>query len=243
MAKSFQNQRCGKACCRVGQIAGRIRRRTSGYRNTGPAKQSLRRRLVQKCACRGLRQGGMRSPAGGRGRCCGAGNRLQAMFEPAERHDAGVCEPVRPAFRDAFGKGAEHGRLCAGLPSCRLHRGHGRMPGLVAAAVVAREINGKDGNIDPVAHHRGESVGHLRLVAPDEGVIVQRVGQRHKRAQRLAETAEIVIRDRRPFQRQVAGQIGGQPCFAAGTAHGGDAPARKPAVEMHDFQRLHQIFG
>ena len=165
------------------------------------------------------------------------------MFESTERHDAGLCQPVRPAFRNPFGKGAEHGGFCACLPACRLHRGHSRMPGLVAAAVVAGKIDGKNGDIHPVAHHRGEGLGHLRLVAPDEGVIIQRIGQRHQGAQRPAKPAEIVIRDRWPVQRQVASEIGCQPGFAAGTAHGGDAPSSQPAMEMQDFQRLHKVFG
>ena len=75
MAKTFQHQRCGEACCCVGQIASRIRRYTAGHGDTGLAKQSLRCRLIQYPACCGRRQGGIGAPVAGWGRDTGVGDR------------------------------------------------------------------------------------------------------------------------------------------------------------------------
>ena len=116
------------------------------------------------------------------------------------------------------------------------------MPGGIAAAIGARKINHQNRQIDPVAHHRGEGVGHLCLIPPDEGVIVERVCQRHERTEPVGKPRAVAVRNGRPVKLPLAGKIGGQPGFAARTAHGCQALSGQPSKQVKDLQNLHHLF-
>ena len=164
------------------------------------------------------------------------------MLESAERQNSLIKKRDGPVFGQAFGKAAKHRHSRAADLAGAFHRRHRRMPGGIAASVAARKIDDKHRQIDPIAHHCSEGICHLRFVAPDEGVIVERVRQRHQRAKRLGKACAVVLRNRRPVELPVTRQISRQPGLATGTAHCRQPPSRKPPEEMQDFQNLHHLF-
>ena len=115
------------------------------------------------------------------------------------------------------------------------------MPGGVIAPVAAREVDHQHRQIDPVAHHRGEGLRHPFLVAPDEGVVVERVGKRYKRPKRVGKPCKIGRRNLRPVEVPGGRQIGRQPGLAAGAAHRGDPVAGKPSEKMEKLQCLEHV--
>ena len=78
------------------------------------------------------------------------------------------CRPSRPPARPARRRGAGRGE-----------RGDRRPPVVVRAAVGARQVGEQQVEVRRSAHHGRERVGHRLRLAPDVGVVVERVGQRH----------------------------------------------------------------
>ena len=64
-----------------------------------------------------------------------------------------------------------------------------RPPVGVRAAVAAREIEHQHVEVEAAGDHRREGRRHRRLVVPDEGVVVERIGDRDQRSERRLDAA------------------------------------------------------
>ncbi|MCY1301041.1 hypothetical protein D9M70_506300 [compost metagenome] len=114
----------------------------------------------------------------------------------------------------------------------------GRLPVGRVAAVKPREIEHEE--IDRIAalHHGGKRGGLLLAVAPDEGVVVGRVGDRHHLAERILERL-LLLFTQCPVVHPVAlAGVRHQRGLAAGTAHRGDVVAVERAGHMQELQRF-----
>ena len=60
------------------------------------------------------------------------------------------------------------------------------MAGRIAAAGTG-QVEHEDGEVKAVRHYGGESLRHRRYVTPDEGVIVERIGDRDQRSELIAQ--------------------------------------------------------
>ena len=79
----------------------------------------------------------------------------------------------------------------------------GQHPVVVGAAVGPRQVGEEQVQVRGAAHHRGERRGHRVRVAPDVGVVVERVGQRHPLAEHRAQLARAA-RPSAPANRTAA---------------------------------------
>ena len=94
-----------------------------------------------------------------------------------------------------FSASRRRSRPCAPLvfsaASKALHR---RPPVGIRAAVAAREIEHQHVEVEAARHHGGEGRGHRRLVVPDEGVVVERIGDRDQRPERRLDPRAVLAR-------------------------------------------------
>ena len=129
-----------------------------------------------------------------------------ASSMPAERRDARRHEAAAARASGMFSgsvattRGAPAGLLAPRFDSARTRD----VPVGVAAAVVARKIEHQQREVEAAADHGGEGRRHRRLLRPDEGVVVERIGDRHEVAERrlhprlLAPASSGRKRTRRP---------------------------------------------
>ena len=129
---------------------------------------------------RGQRAGLRRADVG---RGLGGGERL---VDAEQRHDAGRDQRLGHALGQAVGQGRQHGRPARRRVARMLPGGERDLPVGVAAAVGAREIEDEAGEVPAAGHDRGEGRAQPLGLAPDEDVIVERVGDGDQIAQRRA---------------------------------------------------------
>ena len=102
----------------------------------------------------------------GRGRPARGGPRPSPVRRSGSRPSPRPVPPARPP-RHSAGERRDRQR-----------------PVLVRAAVRSRQVGEEQVEIRRAAHHGGERRGHRVRIAPDVGVVVERVGQRHPFAER-----------------------------------------------------------
>ena len=102
-----------------------------------------------------------------------------------------------------------------------------RPPVGVRAAVAARKIEHQHVEVEAARHHRGEGRRHRRLVVPDEGVVVERIGDRDQRPERRLDPRAVRVGQRREAHRPPFGAVGHDRSLAARTAHRRQRVARR----------------
>ena len=129
--------------------------------------------------------------------------------------------PSRPPARRAPGAGAGPGNAVIG-----------QRPVVVGAAVGPRQVGEQQVQVGRAAHHGRERRRHGVQVAPDVGVVVERVGQRHPFAEHRAQLRRAAGRSARrtgpPAERGVRDQRG----LAARAAQRGQPGAGQRAAAV-----------
>ena len=91
--------------------------------------------------------------------------------------------------------------------------------------------------------HRAEDFGGFRPVTPDEGVIIQGVGDGRDLAQDGKQPIMRLLRHGREVNAIGGGEIGHQPSLAARAGQRADPRANLGAVDMEELQSLNQFRG
>ena len=81
---------------------------------------------------------------------------------------------------------------------------------------------------------------HRRLVVPDEGVVVERIGDGDQRPERRLDACAVRIGQRREPDLPALGAVGHDRGLAAGAAHRRQPPARQRPDGMQQLQRFEE---
>ena len=115
------------------------------------------------------------------------------------------------------------------------------MAGRIAAAGTG-QVEHEDGEVKAVRHYGGESLRHRRYVTPDEGVIVERIGDRDQRSELIAQKERRGVAEVGEVNLAFHAHIRHQSGLAARATHRGDAVAGQGANGMKQFQRFEEGF-
>ena len=171
------------------------------------------------------------------GRGLGGGERV---VDAEQRHDAGRDQRLGHALRQAVGQGRQHRRPAAGRVARMLPGGERDLPVGVAAAVGAREIEDEAGEVPAAGHDRGEGRAQALGLAPDEDVVVERVGDGDQIAQRRAHRLALRGRERAEADPALCPGIGDQRRLAARAAQRDQVAAGQRPHRVQQLQRLEQ---
>ena len=109
-------------------------------------------------------------------------------------------------------------------------------------AVRAGEITDDDPQIHLAARgDGGESLTHAIGITPDEGVIIQRIGQRDHRPKNSAQACPLVRIERREGDVMVQSAVGDKARLAARAGHRSDTVRAQGPREMQKLQTFQQL--
>ena len=189
---------------------------------------------------------GLHSPGGGRVRgpvFPYVGSRLngrQALIDPGQGDDPAGGKVLRQRLRQRFGQGRQQGPLGAGLRQGGGEGVYGAAPVLIVATVAPGRVYHQQAQVETATCHGGKGLGQARLIAPDEGVVVQGIGDGHQFAQGGAH-ALAFLRGQGPGLQAISGQGVGDQCrLAARAAQGGDIAPRQGPRRVQQLQGFQQ---
>ena len=91
------------------------------------------------------------------------------------------------------------------------------------------------------AQHGGEDLGVRRSVAPDIGLVVERIGERDDGTEQARQALPLDVGGLREVEPERQGQIGHQRRLAAGAGERAEARPEARAAEVQDLQRLEKF--
>lgn len=130
--------------------------------------------------------------------------------------------------------------LRAVSPQRRLEGAHRRPPVGIRTSVGAREVQHQHVEIETAGDDRREGRRHRRLVVPDEGVVVERVGDRYKRPERILHARLVPGFQRRETNAPAFGRVSHHRCLAARATHRREPEAGKRADRVEKLQHLQE---
>lgn len=132
-----------------------------------------------------------------------------------EGNDSHFHQPHGDRFGQAFAERGHDGhRPSHRRPGAR-DRGDDRLPCPCIATVCAREVQDDAPHRKVPLHHGGECTGEGIFIAPDVGVVIERIGQRDPGAEGAAQIPLLARFKRRECQRAGMGGIRHQARLAA----------------------------
>ena len=162
--------------------------------------------------------------------------RLQAL----ERHDPARRQATARRRGQELGKRAQH----RGPGARRLDRGEKGVerivPGLDPGHAGARVVEYQEAEIEVVAQHGGEAALERRAVAPDGGVVVERVGDGGEVRQLRAQFPGLRLLERRKREAARARQIREHRGLAARAAHQAQPAALERSRQSEELERLQE---
>jgi hypothetical protein len=170
------------------------------------------------------------------------GDRANRFAQPGHRDNTSREQFDRDRFGQVLGQRADHHPHRAERRMGRMMRSDEGIergpPTLIGAAIGAREIEQQQQCVEAAAHHRRKYLSLRTAVAPNMGMIVERIGNRDERPEQLLQFGLGRGRECGGLEREPLGKVGDQRRLAARAARAGDAvPAQWPA-DMKYFERF-----
>ena len=185
------------------------------------------------------RSAGRRAPRlADRRRALDRGERLP---HPAERGDAALHQLCRRLLRQVLPQGGRDDPLGPGRLHGPLERMGRRPPVRVVAAVGAREVEHQHGRVEPGPREGAERPRQRGLVAPTEGVVVERVRDRDQRMHRRPDRRGVLRRRIGERHPGPLGGVGEQARLPARAAHRAEARTAERAVYVEQLQRFEEL--
>ena len=159
----------------------------------------------------------------------GTGTRLdrcQRIFDARERHDPVGRHDLRQLLRHGLGQGRDDGSRTSRSRCGRCYGVASHMPIPTAAQIGPRKVQDQHGYVVIRRHHGGKGPGQHCLIAPMEGVVVERVGNGHQGRQSRCDPLGLRRVERPKVESGPSDRIGHQRGLAARATHGRDSAAR-----------------
>ena len=166
----------------------------------------------------------------------------QCLVDPRKRCDPLRHERRRAAFRHVF----RHRRDDRGADAGSPHRlREARAAASQSASASQRSMRGKSREqreVEAAREHGGERLRHCRFVAPDEGVIVERIGDRDELVERRRDAvAGPESPSGRNWTCRAGHGIGDQRRFSSRATHGAEGAARQGAMHVQELQGFEEL--
>ena len=168
-------------------------------------------------------------------------HRRHAVAQALHGGNARCLQPRRLSCRHELGEAADDGAAAAAPSAGRDERVERLVPADRPIAFVEGKVKHQQRQIDGRFHEAGEAVGERRHVAPDVGVVVERIAERHLRPERGMQPGLGDVAEWRVHQTGRLAQIGHERSLAARAAERTHAPAGECPPGVQQLQRLEQL--
>ena len=168
-------------------------------------------------------------------------DRGERLSHSSQRRDAAFDQLYCPLLRKVLREGGRDHAGGAGRPRRPIECGDRRLPVRVVAAVGAREVEQEHGRVEASPREGGEGLGERRLVAPTEGVVVERIGDGDEGVHGGADRGDVPGGEVGERQPGLFDGVGQHRRLAARAAHRADPHAAEGAVHMEQLQRFEQL--
>ena len=168
-------------------------------------------------------------------------DRGERLPHAGERCDAALNQLSRPLLREILRERGRDRPLGPGRAHGTLECVDRRLPVRIVTAVGARKVDDEHARVEAVSREGGERLGQRGLVAPTEGVVVERIGNGDEGMHGGADRGGVRRREVGEHQSGVFDGVGEHRRLAPRAAHRAEPGAAQGAVHVKQLQRFEQL--